>query len=119
MAAAAAAFANVSAVAGQKRAREVEAAESPGRNVRAASGGFQPQPMDSDEDEGSDECSDEDMGHDLVLEDGGTSASGSGSGSGSGSDEETPTEEGNHASVRVRQPPLSLFRPLRAALKHA
>ena len=59
MAAAAAAFVNVSAVAidcvsaSQKRPREAE--ESPGRSVRAASGGFQPLSLGSDEDEGSEE----------------------------------------------------------------
>ena len=44
----------------QKRPRETE--DSPGRNVRAASGGFQPHSLGSDEDEGSEnENSDENV----------------------------------------------------------
>ncbi len=118
MAAAAAAFVNVSAVAGQKRPREAE--ESPGRTLRAASGGFRPLSLGSDEDEGSeDENSDDDEGdYDDDHEDdedededgdnsteeglsGDSHASSSGNSSGSDStDGDIPNEDGHHGSVR-------------------
>ena len=111
MAAAAAAFVNVSAVAGQKRPRDAD--ESPGRSVRAASGGYQPHPLGSDEDEGSeDEDEDEDDEEEdkeedssteeasaLVLASSRASASSSSSGSDSGGDEDASAEDSHHGSV--------------------
>jgi hypothetical protein len=113
MAAAAAAFVNVSAVAGQKRPRDGE--ESPGRSVRAASGGFQPHSLGSDEDEGSEEENSDDDEDDYDEDDedededgnsteeshGVSEDSASARGNSSGSDSaDGDTPNGHHGSVR-------------------
>lgn len=105
MAAAAAAFVNVSARIGQKRARET--AESPERSVRAASGGFQPHLLGSDEDEGPENetvrgADSTNSSGSLMLESDHASASGDSSESESGGDEGIPTEN-DHGSVGRHQ----------------